>query len=455
MNGLLLDKSLGKLSAREFATTLTESFYTNLRQNAGCDVFPPNCHANAAVNSLSIEQSDYQFMLSGCADSSIKLWDLRSQVKWSEKGTDIFRDDNDDYESPLSVFENIATVPRKTAHAFGVSCVQWWPFDTGMFISSSFDHKVKVWDTNELTPVHDFDISNRVYSFDTCGHAPNSNLVNALVAVASDQPFLRLLDIRTSGNVHTVLGHKGKTLCVKWHPLDPYILASGGFDGEVKLWDIRRSKSCLCRLDMLKTSPSDASTVMTSENLVRPSVKAHLGPVNGLAWDSLGMTLFSTGNDDKIRVWDMASSLPPPVNKLINFGPLTRNKYLQTIPLLLNFNYESELQYLFFPSDNTNIYVFRAMDGKLVSRLARHGSKTSARTSSMVSAGPFTGSLYCGTMDGEILCWSPYHNGPTADQIIDYGYLMSESPDTSKEDTNYIKEEFSKIYRDPYFNKPV
>lgn len=418
MQSLLLDRTVGTVSALEFATTLSETFYGILHQTARRDVFPVNCHKNASVNSLSVEKSDYRYLLSGCADSSIKLWDLKEQNSVETNQLDAKSNhtyDDYDYDNPQSTYNNIASVPRKSVHMFGISAIQWWPYDTGMFVSGSFDHTVKIWDTNELTPVHTFDMINRVYSLDICGNNNgNQFLSTALVAVGSDQPFIRLLDLRAALSAHTLQGHRGKTLCVKWHPQNPNLLASGGFDGEVKVWDIRRSKSCLCRLDMLKTS----NTLLNVDNLTKASVKAHLGPVNGLEWDETGTALYTAGNDDKVRVWDMISSLAPPINKLINFGPLTRNKYPQCIPLLLNPKAESELQYLLFPSDNGDLFVFRTVDGKMVLRLARKGTKNSGRTTSMVNAGPFTGTYFCGTIDGEILSWAPQWDQPNLEDMI-------------------------------------
>lgn len=192
MQSLIFDRAVRKISPLEFATAISESFYTGLHQAARTDVFPSNCHANAAVNSLSLEKNDYQFLLSSCADSSIKLWDLKFQdTQEDAQDTSLAGQtyDNYDYDNPVSTFQNVATIPRRAAHTFGVSCIQWWPFDTGMFVSSSFDHTVKIWDTNELTPVHVFDMDNRVYSFDICGHSANNMTASALVAVASDQPF--------------------------------------------------------------------------------------------------------------------------------------------------------------------------------------------------------------------------------------------------------------------------
>lgn len=457
MQSLLLDRALKKISPLEFSTTVTESFYSILKQNALQNVFPNNCHSNAAVNSLSLESIDYQYLISGCADSSIKLWDLNSQDE-VEENRDDYNDnpmrwkskrqfDDYDYDNPKQTFSNIATIPRKSAHSFGVSSIQWWPFDTGMFVSASFDHMVKIWDTNELTAVHQFDLNNRIYSIDICGQSLNTRTASALVAVASDQPFIRLLDLRSTSSAHTLSGHKGKTLSIKWHPTNSSLLASGGFDGEVKIWDIRRSKSCLCRLDMLKTNSTPLS--LDSDNLTNTSVKAHLGPVNGLVWDESGTTLFTAGNDDKVRVWDMTASMPPPINKLINFGPLTRNKYPQTIPIILNPKRESELQYLLFPSDSGDVFVYRTIDGKLVSRLSRRGSKNSGRTASMVSAAPFSGTYFCGTMDGEIISWSPSWAVPDIEGN-EFESKTSIEYDTERKD-QMMKEAKEMMYNDPYF----
>lgn len=438
MQSLLLDRAVGNVKPLEFITTLTESLYQNLHQTNGDKTFPPNCHHNAAVNTLSLESNDYQFLLSGSADSSIKLWDLHDVVDVSGEAltSTIY-----DYDNPRTVYNNVATIPRKSVHKFGVSSIQWWPFDTGMFVSASFDHTVRIWNTNELVPVHTFDIESRVYSIDTNGNEHNGN---SLVAVGSDHPNIRLLDLRSASSAHTLDGHKGKTLIVKWHPQNPYFLSSGGFDGEVKIWDIRRSKSCLCRLDMMRTNNQPVN-----DNLTKPSVKAHLGPVNGLVWNELGTVLYSAGNDDKVRVWDMISSLAPPINKLINFGPLTRNKYPQSIPLVLSPNYETEIQYLLYPSDNSDVYIFRTVDGKLVTRLSRNGTRKVGRAASMIYAGPFSATYFCGTMDGEIVSWSPKYEKPNIDDFLTTEPQVS---NITSERRDYLHDTRSQLMKDPFFN---
>lgn len=361
MQSLLLQRATGSTTPSEFAQALVETFYYTLTPKS---VFAPS---RGAVNSLSVD-AEHRYLLSGCADSSLKLWDVNA-------------------EKP----ECLATVPRRTAHTFGVSSVKWWPFDSGLFLSASFDHTVNVWDTNKMGVVHTFDVENRVYAISVLLFQENQYSAQALVAAASDQPAIRLLDLRLAASAHTLPGHQGKTLAVAWHPTNAYFLASGGHDGEAKLWDIRRSSSCLCRLDMTHTHQGASS-----------HSKAHLGPVNAVVWDDYGYTLYTAGNDDKVRVWDVAGL--EPVNKLVNFGPLTRNKYLQALPLVLSPHRETEVQCLLFASDSGDILVFRASDGKLLKRLLR---SSTSRTSALVYARPRLACYYSGTMDGEIVEWVP------------------------------------------------
>ncbi len=44
----------------------------------------------------------------------------------------------------------IGRIERRSpqSHRFLVSCVAWYPVDTGLFVTGSFDQEVKLWDTN-------------------------------------------------------------------------------------------------------------------------------------------------------------------------------------------------------------------------------------------------------------------------------------------------------------------
>ena len=51
------------------------------------------------------------------------------------------------------MFSKISTYLFRSAdgaHKFSIEAVQWYPRDNGMFITSSLDKSVKVWDSNTL-----------------------------------------------------------------------------------------------------------------------------------------------------------------------------------------------------------------------------------------------------------------------------------------------------------------
>ena len=74
-------------------------------------------------------------LLSGGADGSIAIHDLHVS-----SGT------------PQGTYPKICLIDKtnKDAHKFSVETVQWYPLDTGMFISSGADKSLLVWDTNSL-----------------------------------------------------------------------------------------------------------------------------------------------------------------------------------------------------------------------------------------------------------------------------------------------------------------
>jgi DNA excision repair protein ERCC-8 len=157
-------------------------------------------------------------MLSGGADGSVCTWDL-------DAGT---------------------TAPASTAsQKSGITSILYYPSDAGLFVTGSYDKTVNVWDTEALEIAFTFSLDGAVRAL---AMAPKAH--HALVAVGSEAPTIRLLDLNTGAAAHSLVGHAaGGTAAVGWAPNDEYLLASGGMDGTVRLWDIRMAQSCLASLD--------------------------------------------------------------------------------------------------------------------------------------------------------------------------------------------------------------
>ncbi|KAJ8574580.1 hypothetical protein ON010_g4630 [Phytophthora cinnamomi] len=122
--------------------------------------------------------------------------------------------------------------------------VDWYPVDAGLCISSSLDEHVKVWDSETFTCVSALLLRSKVFGakFSPVGSS------HALIAAATSKGEVRLVDMESGATAHSLLGHKDEVWTLEWSPANEFLLASGSRDGEIRLWDIRRSGATACLL---------------------------------------------------------------------------------------------------------------------------------------------------------------------------------------------------------------
>ena len=334
------------------------------------------CHSGhiGYINSLDIDSTDHQLLLCGGSDSAISIWDV-----------DVDR--SDIQTTPLCKLD------MKIGHDYGLSKVQWWPFDQSMFFTGSFDFTVKVWDSSELDVVYSFDFENKVYNFDVNRHDENG-----LIAVGLSTPLIRLVDLRSVGSIQTLKGHHGgSVLSVKWSPTNSNILASAGSDGTVRIWDIRQANQQLASLDLLRTN--------LKQSLTDPEFrKAHRAVSNGLAWHYSGSELLSLGLDNKARVWSELDD--GGVNKSINFGPLFQDRRQQTMDPCVSLESHHDKLVVSLLSDTGDILKCSLEDGKLIQRLVPPGKEARHnRQASFIARGSEINQYFSSACDGSIVRW--------------------------------------------------
>lgn len=252
-----------------------------------------------------------------------------------------------------------------SAHKFGITHLSFYPFDSLAFLSSSYDHSLKIYATETLTPSASFDLNSVVYS-----HALSPIASHLLVACATQHPAVRLVDLRTGASTHSLPGHQGAVLSVAWSPREEYVLASGGSDGTARLWDVRRSAGSLGVLDL-----EDSVGIVGEDGFgrgARPRErgKAHMGAVNGVLWTDRGDYVVTAGHDERVRVWDAATG----ANALSHFGPIIKNTHLSTLlPLIAPSNMVAQgKEVMLFPNEK-EILVFDLFEGTLLKRLRAPG----------------------------------------------------------------------------------
>lgn len=425
MNILLLNRSAGLGEARELRNEFQHTQLTALQPSNtrferasqsskkeplvsydGVAVNTPAIAHFGGVNALEADKFEGRYLLSGGADSTVSIWDLETPSKSVDQDPD---DDDPINSGPLS-FEPLGTVARSAgAHKFGITDVSWYPFDSLAFLTSSFDTTLKIYDSLLLKPTASFPLDSAIYA-----HAISPIATHLLVACCTQHPTVRLVDLKSGSNVQALAGHAGAVLTAGWSPRDDWVIATGGIDGTVRLWDIRRSASqlgCLDQEDSVGVLGYDGKGAGARH---ANRGKAHIGPVNGLSWTSDARHLISTGHDEKIRVWDMNTG----GNTLANFGPLLKNRALSRLLPCLPPTSIADIgkDVLFFPSEK-EILMYELFDGRLVKRLRVPGSNTSAAPArgpggikrvKDLAWRPFHLELYSAHTDGSILMWRPW-----------------------------------------------
>lgn len=303
------------------------------------------------ANCLSIEALEYRYLLSGGINGVLTLYDLETVVKHDGKSI------------VQALLESTSTGATRTAM---ISSVQWYPEDTGAFVSSSTSGLVSIYDTNRFTSVASFNFANNVVN---AARISRSSIVGISIAVALQDGTVHLWDPRTRDSSHIFKGHSRASTCIDWDPSSgSHLLASAGTEGAVRVWDVRKAggvkEAAVRSLDWrgdfttnarvntrkLHTSllsSSDASSdgvlrIREGKHHYNTSLyindvntssggsvvgKAHDSAVMSLRYTSCGNYLVTSGNDQKLRLWGAHTGQLAPTNFSDKIVPVSQLPY--------------------------------------------------------------------------------------------------------------------------------
>ncbi|KAI9918973.1 hypothetical protein PsorP6_011978 [Peronosclerospora sorghi] len=260
--GYLLDRSVG-LPSRAYREQLHSVASRELLRDSSCTsnfIY----RQGMSVWSLALDPVEQRYLLVGSSKSQLLVYDL---LTLDEAHRVIYNTTN-----PLEPICAVGTKSKASGtqiRQFGISMVDWYPVDAGLCITSSLDQHVKVWDAERFSCVTTFPLRSKVFG---ARFSPVST-THALIAAVTANQEVRLVDMESHATAHCLLGHRDEVWTLDWAPQCEFVLATGSRDGELRLWDIRRSGATACLLCLNyegKAAIPGRSSVYTSVTQERP-----------------------------------------------------------------------------------------------------------------------------------------------------------------------------------------
>ncbi|XP_024635204.1 WD repeat-containing protein ATCSA-1 isoform X1 [Medicago truncatula] len=246
------DRESGKLRPNSFANRIKSNRISQLELSNHKELVSPH---KGSINSLQIDLTEGRYLLSAASDASVAVYDVHRPSDFNGDGL-------------ITKHNCLFFVDKQhqLAHKYAVSSAIWYPIDTGLFITGSYDHHVNVWDTNTTQVVVNFKMPGKVYK--TAMSTLSTS--HTLIAAGTEDVQVRLCDIASGAFAHTLSGHRDGVMTVEWSASSEWVLITGGCDGAIRFWDIRRA-GCFQVLNQSQTQlgrrpPLLKRSVLTKES---------------------------------------------------------------------------------------------------------------------------------------------------------------------------------------------
>lgn len=251
----------------------------------------PDCFA------FSPDQNGVRYLACGRADFTVGIWVLEPA-------------------KPASLFRDLSAAPGTPGHyEKRVPSLAFHP--TKLWLAScSEDKKLHLWDFSSSVPRVLFE---KLDSHDTAVHGISFNEEGTLLASGGGDYLAKVWDVEQSMQnysqdmlnkhkistvepIYELRGHTDSVFAVAFSP-DGKLLASGGYDRVVRIWDLARTLKPL----ESATLPESGAPFALPEHPNVSTMFAHEGTVLDLDFSDDSKLLLSGAKDLTARLWDVKS----------------------------------------------------------------------------------------------------------------------------------------------------
>ena len=200
-------------------------------------------------------------LVSGGYDKGIRLWDV-------QMATALNRTVN-----PVKLW----AIPS------GIEDIIWSQHTSTLCIASTSTGQMVQIDTRATTPV----LSTPVHS-GPCYSLSFNHLQPSLIATAGADQLIAIWDLRMTGvRLGVFKGHNAEVVVVKWAPFSEKMLASGGKDRVVKVWNAGGRE--------------ETKAAFTHEG--------HVSEVSDICWHPSERLLLASSSEESVQIWAVQGSI--------------------------------------------------------------------------------------------------------------------------------------------------
>ncbi|SOS78058.1 nucleolar preribosomal assembly protein, putative [Plasmodium sp. gorilla clade G1] len=271
-----------------------EDTHTHKKSSVICKAIK---HKYGSINRTKICKKINSLVATWCDDSNIYIYDISDEIKNLE-----VRPYNEQIEKkPLHVFE------KHTTEGFSLD---WNPVHAAQLLTGDNNGNIYLWLPNN-SGKWNYELLNLKNMYTTNGNNNNNNNkynqnkqqcsiediqwckkgngLGNVFAMCSCDKSISILDIRnknansTNKNIHIENAHTNDVNVIAWNENTEFLLASGGDDNIIKVWDIRNTNNAVAQLIF------------------------HKQPISSISWNFKDTyVLLASSLDNSISIWDLS-----------------------------------------------------------------------------------------------------------------------------------------------------